>query len=202
MRVLRWATYAAIAMIVLAWGVAWLRPGLLASLTGQIQSPGAISVGGPFQLTDHTGKAVTEATFRGRFMLIYFGYTFCPDVCPTELQTMSSAIALLGPDAEKIVPIFITVDPERDSVTAVDEYVTLFDKRLVGLTGSAEQISAVARAYRVYYAKATPKDSSLYLMDHSSFLYLMGPDGSFRSLLRQGMSADELAKALRSRLAG
>ena len=202
MRTIRWAAYAAIAVILAVWAAAWLRPGLLASLSGRLESPGAVSVGGPFQLTDHTGKAVTEASYRGRFMLIYFGYTFCPDVCPTELQTMATAIDQLGPDAAKIVPIFITVDPERDTVTAVNDYVTLFDKRLVGLTGTQEQISTVTRAYRVYYAKATPKGSSTYLMDHSSFLYQMGPDGSFRSLFRQGMSPDDLAKALRNRLAG
>ncbi len=202
MRFVRWAAYLAIALIVAFWAAAWLRPGLFGTLTGALQAPGAVSVGGPFRLTDHTGTAVTEASFRGRFMLVYFGYTFCPDVCPTELQTVATALDQLGPDAAKIVPLFITVDPERDTVTALSEYVTLFDKRLIGLTGTPEQISAVTRAYRVYYAKATPKDSSTYLMDHSSFLYLMGPDGGFRALYRQGMSPDDLAKALRARLAG
>jgi protein SCO1/2 len=115
---------------------------------------------------------------------------------------MANALDLLGPDAARIAPLFITVDPERDTVTALGEYVTLFDKRLIGLTGTVEQTTAVARAYRVYYAKVSPKDSTTYLMDHSSFLYLMGPDGSFRSLFRQGMSPDDLAKALRTRLAG
>ena len=202
MRAIRWAAYAAIAVILAVWAVAWVRPGLIASWSGHLDTAGAVSVGGPFQLTDNTGKPVTEASYRGRFMLIYFGYTFCPDVCPTELQTIASALDQLGPEAAKIVPIFITVDPERDTVTALNDYVTLFDKRLVGLTGTQEQIGAVTRAYRVYYAKATSKGSSSYLMDHSSFLYLMGPDGGFRSLFRQGMSPDDLAKALRSRLAG
>jgi protein SCO1/2 len=202
MRLLRWSAIAAIILIAAAWAAAWVSPGLFATLTGRLESPGAVSVGGPFQLTDHTGKQVTEQSFRGRFMLVYFGYTYCPDVCPTELQTMANALDLLGPDAARIAPLFITVDPERDTVTALGEYVTLFDKRLIGLTGTVEQTTAVARAYRVYYAKVSPKDSTTYLMDHSSFLYLMGPDGSFRSLFRQGMSPDDLAKALRTRLAG
>lgn len=198
MRLLRLFAYVGIAAIALAWGVLWLAP----SLTDKTAAVGAIAVGGPFHLTDHTGQPVTEATYRGRLMLVYFGYTFCPDVCPTELQTIASALDLLGPDASRITPVFITVDPERDTVSVLKDYVALFDKRLVGLTGTPAEIAAVTKAYRVYYAKSTPKDSSTYLMDHSSFFYLMGPDGTFRALFRQGMTPDDLAKALRSRLAG
>ncbi len=198
MRLLRWAAYFGIAAIAIAWGVLWLAP----SISEKTSAIGAVSVGGPFRLIDQTGQPVTEAAFRGRFMLIYFGYTFCPDVCPTELQTLATALDQLGPDASKIVPIFITVDPERDTVAIIKDYVPLFDKRLIGLTGTPADISAVTKAYRVYSAKSTPKDSTTYLMDHSSFLYLMGPDGTFRALFRQGMPPDELAKALRSRLAG
>ena len=198
MRVLRWAACLAIAAIAMAWGMLWLAP----SIGDTTAAFGAVSVGGPFGLTDHTGRHVTDATYRGRLMLVYFGYTFCPDVCPTELQTMASALDLLGPDAGRIVPLFITVDPERDTVPILKDYVALFDGRLIGLTGTDAEIAAVTKAYRVYYAKATPKGSTAYLMDHSSFLYLMGPDGSFRALFRQGMSADDLAKGLRARLAG
>ena len=198
MRLLRWAAYFGIAAIAIAWGVLWLAP----SISEKTSAIGAVSVGGPFRLIDQTGQPVTEAAFRGRFMLIYFGYTFCPDVCPTELQTLATALDQLGPDASKIVPLFITVDPERDTVAILKDYVPLFDKRLVGLTGTPAEIAAVTKAYRVYYAKSTPKDSTTYLMDHSSFLYLMGPDGTFRALFRQGMAPDELAKALRTRLAG
>jgi protein SCO1/2 len=131
---------------------------------------------------------------------VYFGYTYCPDVCPTELQTVVAALDQLGPLAERIVPVFITIDPERDTPAALAEYVKLFDERLVGLTGSRDQIAAAARAYRVYYARANSKDTTAYLMDHSSFIYLIGPDGSFRALYRQGMSAPDLADALKARL--
>jgi protein SCO1/2 len=162
--------------------------------------PGGVSVGGPFALTNHHGAAVTDASYRGRWMLVYFGYTFCPDVCPTELQTIAGALDKLGPQADQIAPLFVTVDPERDTAAALADYVKLFDDRIVGLTGTPDQIAAVARAYRVYYAKATSKDSSTYLMNHSSLMYLMGPDGKFRALFRQGMSSQALADAIHTQM--
>lgn len=208
-RTIRLITYGLIGAVALGWAVAWLRPDLLGLImqtatsgAAGVSMPGNVSVGGKFALTDTDGKTVTDQTYRGKWMLVYFGYSFCPDVCPTELQVIANALDLLGPDAAKVVPVFITIDPERDTVTALAEYVKLFDTRLVGLTGTEAQIAAVARAYRVYYAKATPKESSTYLMDHSSFIYLMAPDGSFRALYRQGTTPLELANALRARIAG
>jgi protein SCO1/2 len=198
LRRVRWFAYGLIAVALLAWGGYWLGEGGLQRTVASV--PGAVSVGGPFSLVDTAGKPVTDATYRGRWMLVYFGYTFCPDVCPTELQTVSAALDKLGPDAAKIVPLFITIDPERDTVAALADYVKLFDDRLIGLTGTDAQIAAAARDYRVYYARATPKDSTNYLMDHSSFLYLMGPDGQFRALFRPGTTAAELADALRTRM--
>lgn len=205
---MRFIRYLALALIVLTlagWVTLWARPDLLAMLRGGqpgVALPGSLAVGGPFSLTDQTGQRVTDATYRGKWMLIYFGYTFCPDVCPTELQNIANSLDLLGPDAEKVVPVFITIDPARDTVAALAEYVKLFDPRIVGLTGSDQEIAAVARAYRVYYAKAESKTSTTYLMDHSSFLYLVAPDGSFRSLFRQGIAPETLAKALRARIDG
>jgi len=209
LKTIRWAAYALIFAVAVGWAALWLRPdfynlaanGVRQSTSG-IGVPGSVSVGGPFTLVDTTGTTVTEQSFRGKWMLVYFGYTFCPDVCPTELQTIATALDALGPSADKVAPIFITVDPERDTVPALAEYVKLFDTRLVGLTGSEAQITAATRAYRVYYAKANAKDSSSYLMDHSSFIYLMGPDGTFRALFRQGIAPEELAAALRTRIAG
>ncbi|MCW3474190.1 SCO family protein [Limobrevibacterium gyesilva] len=208
LRYIRWSAYTLIVVILVAWAAIWRYPNLLG---GTVQTaisgvaglavPAGVSVGGPFALTDTNGHAVTDASYRGRWMLVYFGYTFCPDVCPTELQAVAAALDKLGPDAAKIAPLFITVDPERDTVAALADYVKLFDERLIGLTGTPDQISAAARAYRVYYAKATPKDSSSYLMDHSSFLYLMGPDGTFRALFRQGTSPQDLADGIRARMA-
>jgi protein SCO1/2 len=112
------------------------------------------AVGGPFALVDSEGRAVTDADFRGRFMLVYFGFTYCPDVCPTSLTYIAQALDRLGPDADKVVPVFITVDPERDTPEQLKEYVRHFHPKLVGLTGTPEQIAAAAKAYRVYFAKA------------------------------------------------
>ena len=209
LRIIRLTALGLIAAIALGWAVAWLRPDLVGRAVQTASSgfagvniSGSVSVGGPFALVDSDGQPVTNETYRGRWMLIYFGYTFCPDVCPTELQVVANALDLLGADAAKVAPIFITVDPARDTVAALAEYVKLFDPRLIGLTGTEAQVTAAARAYRVYYAKATPKDMTTYLMDHSSFIYLMGPDGSFRALYRQGTTPLELANAVRAKMAG
>ena len=143
----------------------------------------AVEIGGPFTLTDQHGETVTDQTFAGRFMLIYFGYTFCPDFCPMSLQTMTQAIDGLSEDvAERVVPIFITVDPERDTVAQLAEYAPLFHPELVALTGSPEAIADVAGAYRVYYRRAEDSGTTAdYLMDHSVFVYLIGPDGTYRA---------------------
>ncbi len=181
----------------------WLRPGGLRGAlhaAAGVATPGGVPVGGPFSLIDQTGKPVTQASWPGRWLLIYFGYTYCPDVCPTELQTIASTLDALGPLAAKVVPIFITIDPERDTPETLAGYVKLFDDRLIGLTGTPQQIAAVARAYRVYYAKVRPKESTTYLMDHSSFLYLMGPDGTLRMLFDPATSARDIAGAIRTRL--
>jgi len=204
LKTIRYAAFAVIAALAVVWGVVWWRGGGIAQFGLDnlgISVPGGVSVGGPFTLVDTTGATVTDATFRGRWMLVYFGYTYCPDVCPTELQTVVAALDTIGPLAERIVPVFITIDPERDTPAALAEYVKLFDDRLVGLTGTKDQVAAAARAYRVYYARANATSTTAYLMDHSSFIYLIGPDGAFRALFRQGMSATDLADALKARLA-
>jgi len=143
-------------------------------------STGTALVGGPFTLTDQYGRKVSEKDFLGRYMLVFFGFTYCPDICPTELQVMTAALDAMGPAAEKIQPVFITIDPERDTPEVMKAYVGNFSPRLMGLTGTPEDIAAVAKAYRVYYAKAPNQASpESYLMDHSSIIYLMGPDGGF-----------------------
>ncbi len=207
MRKIRWAAYGLIVVLGLGWGVFLLGGdrGALSRVTDAasgMQLPGGVSLGGPFSLVDTQQNEVTDASFRGRWMLVYFGYTYCPDVCPTELQAMVDALDKLGPGSLGIAPIFITIDPERDTPASLADYVKLFDNRLIGLTGTPVQIAAAAKAYRVYYAKSTPKDAGTYLMDHSSFIYLMGPDGKFRALFRQGMSPQELADGIRARMAG
>ncbi len=165
------------------------------------------AVGGPFTLVDHDGRARTEADFRGRSMLVYFGFTYCPDVCPTALTAVAQALDRLGPDADKIAPVFITVDPERDLPEQLKEYVRHFHPRMTGLTGTKEQIAAVAKAYRVYYAKVrpqgapgekTPEDE--YTMDHTSITYLMGPDGKFVAHFSHGTEPEAMAARIRRSL--
>ena len=160
-------------------------------------STGTALVGGPFTLTDHTGKRVTEKDFLGRHMLVFFGFTYCPDICPTELQVMTAALDMMGPDGEKIQPVFITVDPERDTPEVMKAYVENFGPRLVGLTGSPEEIAAAAKAYRVYYAKSAKAGSDEYLMDHSSIVYLMAPNGQFVMHFTYTTDAAKLANALK-----
>ena len=135
-------------------------------------------IGGPFTLTDDSGAQVTDAALAGKPSAIYFGYTYCPDVCPTTLVDMSRWIGKLGPDADKLNFVFITVDPERDTPQIMHQYVSSFDKHIRGFTGTPEQIAKVAKEYRVYY-KRVPADDGDYSMDHSSFIYLMNAQGRY-----------------------
>ncbi len=169
---------------------------------GGVQLPQGMALGGPFRLTDQTGRAVTEADYAGRFLLIYFGYTYCPDVCPTELGTIAAAMDELGAQADRVIPVFITIDPERDTVPAMEDYVSRFHPRMVGLTGTLDQVAQVARAYRVFYSKVNRPEMSAYLMDHSSFIYLVGPDGRVRTLFRPQTSPQALAQAVRAQRRG
>ena len=154
---------------------------------------------GPFKLTDQHGRTVRDSDFRGKYMLVVFGYTFCPDVCPAELQVITAALDQLGGLADRIQPVFITIDPERDTVPQLSLYAGNFHPRLVLLTGSSAEIADVAKAYRVYYAKAEGSASTSrdYLMDHSSIIYLMGPDGQFVRHFTYTTDAAALAQQLR-----
>jgi len=160
---------------------------------------GQIAVGGPYVLTDQDGRPRSSADFRGTYQLIYFGYTFCPDVCPTTLAIMAAAMDKLGPAQARIVPIFITVDPERDKPAVLKKYLAAFGPRFVGLTGSPEEIAQVEKEYRVF-AKKQPLGGGNYGMDHSSVIYLMGRDGKLVSFYDEAASPDDLAKALREKL--
>jgi protein SCO1 len=215
LRIIRWSALGLVVLLGLAWGaleVAGTTPAgraFIARVAGRIGLPAAsdgagafgLGIGGPFHLTDPAGKSVTDATYRGRWMLVYFGYTSCPDVCPTELATIAAALHQLGPEADRVAPLFITIDPARDTPQVLSAYVRLFDRRLIGLTGTPAEIAEAARAYRVYYAKLATGEESAYLMDHSSFIYLMGPDGSFEDLFRPGAGAADIATSIRSRIA-
>ncbi len=161
-------------------------------LTGATGGP---SIGGPFTLVNDNGKTVTNKEFRGKYMLVYFGYTYCPDVCPTTLNSIAQAMDRLGAKAKQVQPIFITVDPHRDTPPVMKQYVSAFSPSLVGLTGTPAQIAAVAKEYRVYYAKhVTGPGPNDYSMDHSSIIYFMGPDGKFIAPIAAGDSGAEMAK--------
>jgi len=166
------------------------------SAAGVVQLPPGISLGGAFSLTRQDGVAVTERDYANQWMLIYFGFTFCPDVCPTELGRMADVMDMLGPLAGRVTPVFITIDPERDRPDNLADYVSRFHPRLQGLTGTTEQIAAVARQFRVFYARANSPNTTDYLMDHSSFIYLVGPDNRVRSLFRPDTAVDGMARMI------
>ena len=171
-------------------GYSSLKPG-----QGPISS-GTALVGGPFELTAHTGARVSDKDFEGKYLLIFFGYTYCPDVCPAELQVISAALDYLGDKGKNIQPIFITIDPERDTPEALSKYMPNFHPRYLGLTGSPKEIERVAKAYRVYYAKAKETGDGDYLMDHSSIIYLMDRQGTFLKHFSYGTDAKQLAERI------
>ena len=173
------------------------QPGIQQKLLAPQASVGKALVGGPFSLIDHTGKRVTEKDFRGRYMLVLFGFTFCPDICPSGLQVMAAALDKLGPKSNRITPVFVSVDPERDTPVQLGKYVASFHPRLVGLTGSQAEVDAAAKAYRVYYKKIRDEKSSAgYTVDHTALIYLMGPDGSYVTHFTHTMSVDAIAERL------
>jgi protein SCO1/2 len=179
-------------------GVLWYESNKVPGL-GRVVTTGQADVGGPFQLTDQSGKRVSDKDFRGRYMLIYFGYSFCPDVCPTTLAVMAQALEKLGDRSRQVAPILITIDPERDTPKVLEDYVKAFGPSFVGLTGSADEIKAVEKKYRVYAVKK-PLEGGNYGMDHSSVIYLMGPDGKLVSFYDEAISPDDLAKELKSKI--
>lgn len=165
------------------------------------QAEAPVAIGGPFSLQDGDGKDVTDQDYRGKFMLVYFGYTFCPDVCPTELGLVAKALDALTPEQrEKIVPLFITVDPDRDTAQVMKTYTAAFHPQIVGLTGTAEQVEQAKKAYKIYGAKVPGGDEKTYTMDHSSILYLMGPDGGFLEHFNRNATLDQIVEDLRRRL--
>ena len=181
-------------MVIATAGLAALM--LIPASVPKITSSLASAIGGPFELTAADGRTVTDQTFRGKWLLIYFGYTSCPDACPTALNNMGVALGLLGPEAATLQPIFITVDPKRDTREVLAEYLKSFDPRIVALTGTAEQIAAVVKEYRVYVS-AHSESGGDYTVDHSSLYYLMNPDGKFVNVIPGDLPGDDMADWLR-----
>jgi len=177
-----------------------LAAGLVAALAGTFlvtrrdAAPTGLAIGGPFTLEDPAGHAVTDRDLRGRYALIYFGYTFCPDVCPTTLNEVAGALQDLGAKADRLRPVFITIDPRRDTPQVIGQYVAAFSPKLLGLTGTPQQVAQAAQDYRVYYAPhRTGPGPDDYTMDHSSILYLIAPDGSFVAPIRADQTASQMA---------
>jgi len=167
-------------------------------LQGEQVAP--VSIGGDFTLVDQNGATRHAQDFRDKLMLVYFGYTYCPDACPTALQDMSQAIDLLGEKADAVQPIFITIDPARDTVEQMKLYASNFHPRLIALTGTPEQIADAAKGYRVYYEKGKGIDAENYLMNHTGFIYLMGRDGKYLSHFSPGVTAEQMATAIEKHL--
>lgn len=157
----------------------------------------SVTIGGPFSLTAPDGTTVTDQTYRGKWLLVYFGYTFCPNTCPTTLLEIAAALEKLGPDAAKVQPIFITIDPKRDTPGVLAQYTQSFDPRIVGLTGTPAQIAAVAQEYGAYYvAHQSGEGANDYLIDHSTYLYIIDPRGQFVQAFDADTPADRVADDL------
>ena len=168
-------------------------------LAAQQPDPLADRFGGPFTLTAHDGKRVSDTDFRGRFMLVYFGFTHCPDVCPTSLFEISEVLKAMGKDADRVNAYFVSVDPERDTAAAMKDYLSSFDPHLKGLTGNPEAVAKVLSAYRVYSKKVPLKDGD-YSMDHTALIYLMDRDGQFVSPFNMKRTPAEAATDLKKYL--
>ncbi len=190
---------AIVLMVAAAGGLAALMlipasaPQLARSLTG--------AIGGPFTLTASDGRTVTDRTYLGKWLLIYFGYTSCPDACPTALNNMGVALDRLGAEAVSLQPVFITIDPKRDTQEALAEYLKSFDPHIVALTGTEEQIATVVKAYHIY-VEVQSGGGKDYLVNHSSFFYLINPDGKFVNIVRGEASGEELADKVRKLMKG
>ena len=194
-----------LACVAVAWALVALvsehRP-TRGSGSGAVLITAAAEIGGPFALTDQSGKRVTDKDFLGRHLLIYFGYTFCPDVCPTTLNTLSISLDMLGDRARMLVAAFVTIDPERDTAELLRAYIANFNPGILGLTGSPENIRTLAKAYRVYYARAagTAEDDRDYLMEHSAGIYLIDPQGGIVRTFPHTASPEEIVEAVKAKL--
>ena len=158
-------------------------------------------VGGSFTLVNQDGQTVTDQTYRGKLVLLTFGYTFCPDVCPSKLQDMALALDQLGGDAQQVQLLFISIDPQRDTPTQVKHYVELYHNHIEGLSGSVDQIAQVAHAFKIFYKRAEDVGEGQYMMDHSTTIFLLDQDGHFVTSFNDGVKPAQIAAAMKARLA-
>jgi len=197
--------HAALLAVALAVATAGALAGLWPLIVGppepRVASSGTAAIGGPFQLVSMNGETVTDQSYRGKWLLIYFGYTFCPDACPTALNGMSVALERLGQDAGKLQPLFITVDPDRDTREVMSDYLKSFDPRIVGLTGSQDQIDGVVKEYRIYVEQQkSGTEGNDYLVSHSARIYLMDPSGKFANVIDGNETGETIAARLRKEM--
>ena len=162
---------------------------------------GKVPVGGPFTLTDQRGKRVSLADFRGRIVVLYFGYTYCPDVCPTDLHAVAGMLDLLGADAARVQPVFITLDPERDTRKVLGLYVESFNPRFIALSGSVREIREVATRYKVFFEKVRPPGAKYYMIDHTAFTYVIDARGNYAGFFPPGTGGERMATLMRDMLA-
>lgn len=172
-----------------------------ATAGGESEAGEAEAVGTRFVLVTHDGRTVTDENFRGKHLVVFFGYTSCPDICPTSLQTLAMAMDALGPLAQKVQPLFVTLDPERDTRDVLASYVASFDRRLVGLTGSRDMVDRMAKGYRVKHQRIEGSAPDQYSIDHTASLFHIGPDGRYLGRFSAAMSSDQIAGELRKALA-
>jgi cytochrome oxidase Cu insertion factor (SCO1/SenC/PrrC family) len=171
-----------------------------ARLMNELMS-GKAAVGTPFTLTNAHGKRVSLADFRGKLVLLYFGYTFCPDVCPTDLLVIAQTLKTLGKSADQVQPVFVTLDPARDTRELLRGYVAAFHPRIVALTGSEDEIRRVATAYKVFYEKVTPPNSATYFIDHAAFTFLLDRSGKYLLFFPPGTPPDRMTAMVREQWA-
>lgn len=185
LKIIRYGAWTAVALVAFAAGAIllgwWRVDGPGRPNGGTVVSSPMADVGGPFSLTDHTGRKVTQADYRGKPTLVFFGFTHCPEVCPTTLFELTTLLGKLGADADKLNVLFVTVDPERDTPAQLALYLQSFDPRIVGLSGSQEEVDAALKAYKAYAKRLPTQDG--YTMDHTASVYLMDAEGRFRSLI-------------------
>ena len=175
---------------------------MLGSADQETSATTATKIKARFSLVDHQGRPVTEQTYRGKWLLMFFGYTSCPDICPTTLYDIALTLKALDDDAGRVQALFVSVDPERDTVDVLARYIPSFGPSIVGLTGETEKVKQAARAFRVHYEKvASPGNSVGYSVDHQSYLYLIRPDGEFETVFPHGMTVDRMVKAIRRHIA-
>ncbi|MDX2144334.1 MAG: SCO family protein [Rhodospirillaceae bacterium] len=181
--------------------LAFYLPGLRGERASEVNTvSGAAAIGGAFEMIDQKGQSVTSETLKGRHLLVYFGFTHCPDICPISLQTMTQAMEILGPIGDAVTPLFFTVDAERDTPPVMADYVANFHPRFVALTGTPDQVRKAADVYRVYFQKAKEEVPGEYMMEHSGFIYFMDREGRYVTHFRAETTPEQIAARVRQEL--